>query len=79
MYVAQTGILELPRDYPGTAHSACVLIQRGDRRSHFDTLFVQQLPTHVHRTAFFARDYVRVVVQLPRNYPAAAHAACVFI
>ena len=59
--------------YPAAAHSACALIQRGELRSHFDLLFVQQLPTHVHRATFFAVDYGRVVVtttpQLPGRRP----------
>ena len=54
-------------------------MQRGERRSHFDLLFVQELPTNVKRATFVAWDDGRVVVQLPRNYPAAAHSACVFI
>ena len=33
----------------------------------------------VHGPLFFALDYGRVVVQLPHNYPAAAHSALFFI
>ena len=60
-------------NYPAAAHSACALIQRGEHRSHFDLLFVQQLPTHVHQSVFFAWDCGRVVVgtyqQLPGRRP----------
>ena len=60
-------------NYPAAAHSACALIQRGEHRSHFDLLFVQQLPTHVHQSVFFAWDCGRGVVgtnqQLPGRRP----------
>ena len=41
--------------------------------------FAAQLPSGMHPDIFFARDDGRVVVQLPHNYPAAAHCALFFI
>ena len=51
----------------------------GRRRRHGNVFFAAQLPGGVHPDIFSARDYGRVVVQLPHNYPAAAHFALLFI
>ena len=50
----------------------------GRRRCRDDVFFAAQLPGGVHPDTFFAWDYGRVVVQLPHNYPAAAHFALFF-
>ena len=50
----------------------------GRRRRHGNVFFAAQLPGGVHPDNFLARDYGLVVVQLPHNYPAAAHFALFF-
>ena len=51
----------------------------GRLRCRDDVFFAAQLPRGVHPDTIFAQDYGRVVVQLPHNYPTAAHIALFFI
>ena len=66
---------QVPRNYPAATHSTLAFAWDNRHPYHGDVFFPAQLPGGVHRPLFFAQDYGRVVVQLPHNYPAAAHFA----
>ena len=69
---------QVPRNYPAAALSTLAFAWDNRHPYHGDAFFAAQLPGGVHRTLFFARDTGWVVVQLPHNYPAAAHFALFF-
>ena len=69
----------LPRNRLAAALTAMHYIGGRRRRRHGDVFFAAQLPDCVNRAVVFIRDCGRVVVQLPHNYPAAAHFALFFI